>query len=128
MRDIQVICRRNVLGRRSFPTVEWVISWMESLCSTCVKHNHSVTTFTDCTKTHEYSYCEKKLARLICSTLASSYQTCCQRYNDCQQQISTVALCLQQLTTLVGWRRSSFVNNSCGLTQCRTRERINIWK
>ena len=46
--------------------------------------------------------------------------------DDCEQQLSSVAICLQQLTTPAARIRWSWVYNSCGLTTSRTRGHINI--
>ena len=48
--------------------------------------------------------------------------------NDhCYQQVSTVALCYQQLTTPVMWWRSRSLDSSCGVMPSRTAGHIHIW-
>jgi len=68
------------------------------------------------------SYSNKKLARLLFDFTDVNTTN-----GDCEEQVPTVRLCLQQVTTPAVWWQSCSVDNGCGLTPSRAGGRINIW-
>jgi len=70
---------------------------------------------------YKQEYREKKLARLPFDIGVVNTTD-----DDCEQQVSSVALRLQQLTTRAQRRLSCRDYNSCGLTLSRNEGRINI--
>jgi len=47
--------------------------------------------------------------------------------DDCEQHVSTIAFCFQQLTTPAVWWWSRSVDHSHGPMPCWTGDHINIW-
>ena len=86
--------RRNwhyVLGRRIFPTVEWVISWMELLCNTYSKHNLSIKAFISCTRHVNRPYITHQLSVIsaVRDLQWQNYSKQHQRYWTCQTCATT---------------------------------------